>query len=318
MREEELELIKKVMPNYDDFNLQTSWSMKTKFVFAKPGKKRFVSQAISMQPKFSKDLKNESQNALASRKSSKLPKKKVRILGTADYMAPEVIKGEDVGFQLDFWSLGIIAYEFMTGNLPFNDDTPQKIFNNILNKEIEWPEPVKVLDEDDYQINPIALDFMKKLLTRDPKQRLGAVKGIEELKEHPFLSDVNWQTLITDIAPWIPLGKEADVTNFPNAKEEDLRTIIEEETAEDFSAVKQASMTMKFNKKDGGITSLLNPNFTHVAQTKQDDMIEVYGSSFTNFEGTNNRALNAINQKEADKEMKRVQRLLKKMKARNQ
>jgi len=47
MREEEKQLINKVMPNYDDFNLETSWSMKKKFVFAKPGKKRFVSQCVS-------------------------------------------------------------------------------------------------------------------------------------------------------------------------------------------------------------------------------------------------------------------------------
>ena len=51
-------------------------------------------------------------------------------------MAPEVIKGEDVNYLLDFWSLGIIGYEFMTGNLPFNDDSPEAIFRNIMNKEI--------------------------------------------------------------------------------------------------------------------------------------------------------------------------------------
>ena len=56
-------------------------------------------------------------------------------------MAPEVIKGEDVSYRLDFWSLGIIGYEFFTGNLPFNDDSPELIFANILNKEIEWPQP---------------------------------------------------------------------------------------------------------------------------------------------------------------------------------
>jgi serine/threonine protein kinase len=54
-------------------------------------------------------------------------------------MAPEVIKGESVNYLLDFWSLGVIGYEFLTGNLPFNDETPSKIFNNILEKEIEWP-----------------------------------------------------------------------------------------------------------------------------------------------------------------------------------
>lgn len=47
LKQEEKELIKNIMPKYDDFHLQTSWQMKKKFVFAKPGKKRFVSQCLS-------------------------------------------------------------------------------------------------------------------------------------------------------------------------------------------------------------------------------------------------------------------------------
>ena len=119
--------------------------MKKKFVFAKPGKKRFVSQCLArpkgfgltgFQSKFGATKKEEASGASSPVK----PKKKNRILGTADYMAPEVIKGEDVTYVLDFWSLGIIGYEFFTGNLPFNDDSPEKIFFNIENKKIEWPE----------------------------------------------------------------------------------------------------------------------------------------------------------------------------------
>ncbi len=55
-------------------------------------------------------------------------------------MAPEVIKGEEVSVLMDFWSLGILAFEFLTGNLPFNSDTPEEIFNKILNMPINMPE----------------------------------------------------------------------------------------------------------------------------------------------------------------------------------
>ena len=67
-------------------------------------------------------------------------KKKNRVLGTADYMAPEVIKGEDVNYMIDIWSLGIIGYEFFTGNLPFNDESWEKIRERILHEEIKWPQ----------------------------------------------------------------------------------------------------------------------------------------------------------------------------------
>lgn len=56
MRDEEIDLIKKATPNYDDFNIETSWSMKKKFVFAKPGKKRFVSQCAPTNKGCSSDF----------------------------------------------------------------------------------------------------------------------------------------------------------------------------------------------------------------------------------------------------------------------
>jgi serine/threonine protein kinase len=55
----------------------------------------------------------------------KKQKKTHRVIGTADYIAPEVLKGEEHTFRLDFWSLGVIVYEFLTGSLPFNDQTAE-------------------------------------------------------------------------------------------------------------------------------------------------------------------------------------------------
>ena len=67
-------------------------------------------------------------------------KHKNRILGTADYMAPEVIKGEQHTAALDLWALGVMAFEFLTGALPFNDETPEKVFKNIRDRNFKfWP-----------------------------------------------------------------------------------------------------------------------------------------------------------------------------------
>ena len=164
------------------------------------------------------------------------------------------------------------------------------------------------------QIRAEAKDFLEKLLIRDPKQRLGAEKGVAELKEHPFLADVNWQTLITDLAPWVPLGKEADTSNFPNAREDDLDRIIEEETKENYHAVKEANMTMRF--KDKPIIDANDPGFVSPKTMTKDENIVAIQHTFNKFEGVNSKALEAINEREATKELKRVNRALKKMKER--
>lgn len=75
-------------------------------------------------------------------------------------MAPEVIKGEDHTYLVDFWSVGVIAYEFLTGSLPFNDDSAEKVFKKILRREIRWPD----IGTEDGQITPEAYDFMNKLM----------------------------------------------------------------------------------------------------------------------------------------------------------
>ena len=66
-------------------------------------------------------------------------KKKARLIGTPDYMAPEIIQGISIkNPELDWWSLGVMMFEFLTGIPPFNDDTVDKIFDNILGLKIPW------------------------------------------------------------------------------------------------------------------------------------------------------------------------------------
>lgn len=62
-----------------------------------------------------------------------------RLIGTPDYMAPEIIKGLSISHKsLDWWSLGVMIFEFLTGFPPFNDDTVEKVYENILNLRIPW------------------------------------------------------------------------------------------------------------------------------------------------------------------------------------
>lgn len=81
-------------------------------------------------------------------------------MGTADYMAPETLTGADVSILMDFWSLGVLAIEFLTGTLPFNDESPEQIFKNIINKKIVLPQ----IGTEDGEVTAEAQDFIDKLL----------------------------------------------------------------------------------------------------------------------------------------------------------
>ena len=61
-------------------------------------------------------------------------------MGTPDYLAPELLLGTGHGPEVDWWALGCILYEFIAGVPPFNADTPEEIFDNILDRNIEWPD----------------------------------------------------------------------------------------------------------------------------------------------------------------------------------
>ena len=98
---------------------------------------------------------------------------KNRVIGTADYMAPEVIRGDEHTVAVDFWALGIMVFQFLTGAKPFTDDTVELLFAKVLRRELVWP-PVGT-EED--MMSPEAYDLINKLLDLNPKNRLGS-KGI--------------------------------------------------------------------------------------------------------------------------------------------
>ncbi|CAK1539942.1 unnamed protein product [Leptosia nina] len=130
-----------------------------------------------------------------------------RILGTPDYLAPELLLRQGHGPQVDWWALGVCLYEFMTGIPPFNDETPQAVFNNILSKNIEWPENEEAL-------SPDAVGAIQALLTMDPSERPAAA----EVRAMPLFKDVDWDNQLSVEPPFIPSPDDIHDTGYFQAR----------------------------------------------------------------------------------------------------
>ncbi|TFY60575.1 hypothetical protein EVJ58_g5063 [Rhodofomes roseus] len=130
-----------------------------------------------------------------------------KVVGTPDYLAPETIlglRGDDAA--VDWWALGVITYEFLYGIPPFHDETPEKVFENILSGRIQWH--TEYVD-----VSPEARDFMQRLMTQDPAQRLGA-NGAEEVRVHPFFAGIDWDQVTTTEAAFIPQVTDPESTDY--------------------------------------------------------------------------------------------------------
>ncbi|KAI5795438.1 kinase-like domain-containing protein [Peziza echinospora] len=129
--------------------------------------------------------------------------------GTTEYLAPEVLLDE-TGYtkMVDFWSLGVLVFEMCCGWSPFYADDTQQMYKNIAFGKVRFPKDAMSLE---------GRNFVKGLLNRNPKHRLGAVHDAKELKEHPFFADVDWTALVRKdvIPPFKPkLSSETDTSNF--------------------------------------------------------------------------------------------------------
>ncbi|TFK55891.1 kinase-like protein [Heliocybe sulcata] len=107
--------------------------------------------------------------------------------GTTEYLAPEVLLDEHGYSKLvDFWSLGVLLFEMCCGWSPFYAEDTQVMYKNICFGKIKFPRGV-IGDEGKL--------FVKGLLNRNPKHRLGAQRDAAELKEHPFFASIDWAAL---------------------------------------------------------------------------------------------------------------------------
>ncbi|KAI8803520.1 kinase-like domain-containing protein [Cladochytrium replicatum] len=103
------------------------------------------------------------------------------VCGTAEYMAPEIIQEQTYDQFVDYWSLGILLYDMLTGAPPFVGPNRKIIMDNIIRKKTNLPA----------YLTPNAKDLVTKLLKKNPTQRL----GIQGIKSHRFFKNTDWVAL---------------------------------------------------------------------------------------------------------------------------
>lgn len=106
--------------------------------------------------------------------------------GTPEYLCPEIITGKGHGKTADWWSLGALLYEMLTGRPPHYNKNRRQMLKDIVQKEIPMP----------VTFSPEASSILNKLLDKDPEKRLGyGDDGISHIKKHPFFAEIDWEKL---------------------------------------------------------------------------------------------------------------------------
>ncbi|KAK1605836.1 hypothetical protein QYE76_029509 [Lolium multiflorum] len=117
-------------------------------------------------------------------------------VGTHEYLAPEIIKGEGHGSAVDWWTFGIFLYELLFGKTPFKGSGNRATLFNVIGQPLRFPEyPV---------VSFSARDLIRGLLVKEPQQRLGCKRGATEIKQHPFFEGVNWALIRCASPPEVP------------------------------------------------------------------------------------------------------------------
>lgn len=140
--------------------------------------------------------------------------------GTPEYLAPEVLNGDGHGFPVDWWSLGTLVYEMLTGLPPFYSQNVNVMYHKILNGELRFPP----------YISSEAKSLIQDMLQRDPKRRLGT-KGASEVFQHPFFKKIDWNKLnARGYTPAFkpPVKNAMDTSQFDSmfTKEEAMDTLV--------------------------------------------------------------------------------------------
>ncbi|XP_073421247.1 microtubule-associated serine/threonine-protein kinase 1-like [Dendrobates tinctorius] len=191
--------------------------------------------------------------------------------GTLHYIAPEVILGEGYGRPIDWWSIGIIMYEFLTGDVPFKGRYKSDIFNSITTDDI-------TLKFQECALHPKAQSIITQLLIKDPTHRLGT-GGANEIKSHPFLSELDFENLQNMPTLRPDITSEEDTRYFPTGIERPKYMDSDEEVSDWPESLNYVSSSQRLSKLYDPNTRMMrdedhepSPDCSLETSTKHSDM----------------------------------------------
>ena len=117
-------------------------------------------------------------------------------VGTHEYLAPEIIKGEGHGAAVDWWTFGVLLYELLYGKTPFKGYNNDQTLANVVLENLKFPDSPLVSFQ--------AKDLIRGLLVKEPENRFGTEKGSAEIKRHPFFEGLNWALIRCATPPELP------------------------------------------------------------------------------------------------------------------
>ncbi|XP_050370780.1 serine/threonine-protein kinase AGC1-7-like isoform X2 [Argentina anserina] len=117
-------------------------------------------------------------------------------VGTHEYLAPEIIRGEGHGSAVDWWTFGIFLYELLHGTTPFKGHGNRATLFNVVGQPLKFPETP--------QVSPVARNLIRGLLIKEPNKRIAYKRGATEIRQHPFFEGVNWALVRCAMPPHVP------------------------------------------------------------------------------------------------------------------
>ncbi|KHN98757.1 serine/threonine-protein kinase sid2 [Metarhizium album ARSEF 1941] len=137
------------------------------------------------------------------------------IVGSPDYMAPEVLRGEEYDYTVDYWSLGCMLFEALTGFPPFAGAVPEETWRNLKH----WKEVLKrpVWEDPNYFLSNRTWNFITTCIN----SRTRRFSNIQDIYNHQYFAEVDWETLRQTRAPFVPeLDSETDAGYFDDFSNE--------------------------------------------------------------------------------------------------